>query len=345
MRVLGGRQIGHVEDPVRSKLAMVIPVLKATLHSLARDRIERLGGIERITLHDLAREFLAGSGDAGICFEYAVHEAIAAQSALIHPLVSEVLEDLCKINGGAESILFGPEKEGVIPILETVQNSLTDDSVVYVGNAGRPPKLKRYIPKIVSAYRRNEERNRLPRSITGLWKADLFLGNHSPDAWVGTTIKINPSHLQGAQGLRLGIYPRRNKSDRPRHDEDLNLIRLPLPYDGEFMEVFYKSFFLVRAFLKSDAKVPKPVDLPDAEDRLLTEELSTRSEFPIVDVLGTLSSMAQPNLIEDSDVTNVPINATLSEEGGLQEQPEQAELPFPQEADSVSLTPIPEEEG
>jgi hypothetical protein len=136
MRVLDGKQIGNVGDPLRSKLAMVVPVLKATLHSLARDRVQRLGGLEKVTLHDLAREFLEGSGDAGICFEYAVHEAISHQSALIHPLASEVLEDLCKINGGAESILFGPEKEGVIPILETVQNALTDESVNRPGFAG-----------------------------------------------------------------------------------------------------------------------------------------------------------------------------------------------------------------
>jgi hypothetical protein len=217
--------------------------------------------------------------------------------------------------------------------------------VVYVGNKGRPPKLRRYIPRIVNAYRRNEERNRLPRSITGIWKADLFLGNHNSDAWVGTTIKINPSQLQGAQGLRIGIYPRRSKDDRPRKDEDLNLIRLPLPYDGEFMEVFYKSFFLVRAFLRSDAKIPKPVDLPDAEDRLLSEELAKRSEYPILDVLSTVNSMSQPDLIENAEVSDIPINATLSTEGGLQPQPQQAELPFPQEADSVSLTPLPEEEA
>jgi len=51
---------------------MVIPILKASLSSLARDRIDRLGGVEKITLHDLAREVLQGSGDTGICFEYAV---------------------------------------------------------------------------------------------------------------------------------------------------------------------------------------------------------------------------------------------------------------------------------
>ena len=106
--------------------------------------------------------------------------------------------------------------------------------------------------------------NKLPRSIRGLWKADLFLGNSDVDAWVATTIKINPVQLQAAQGLRIGVYPKQNAKDLPGKDESLNLIRVPLPYDGQFMEVFYESFFLVRAFLRSDATVPKPVDLPDA---------------------------------------------------------------------------------
>src|SRR2546425_8482632 len=272
MKLIGGKQLAEVEDPVRAKMAMVIPVLKATLYSLQRDRIDRLGGLPAITLHDLAREFREGHGDAGICFEYAVHDAVAAQSPLVHPVVSEVLEGLCHIDGGAESILFGPEKEGVIPILESVQNSLTDESVVYVGNRGRPPKLKAYVPKIVSAYRRNEERNKLPRSISGLWKADLFLGNAKADAWVGTTIKINPSQLQAARGLRIAIYPRRDDKDGPRHDDQLNLILLPLPYDGQYMEVFNKSFFLVRAFLRSEEHTSELQSLAYLVCRLLLEK-------------------------------------------------------------------------
>lgn len=336
MKLIGGKQVGNVEDPVRAKLAIIVPILKATLHSLAHDRIDRLGGLPRITLRDLAREFREGHGDAGICFEYAVHEAIAANSPLIHPLASEVLADLCKIKGGADSILFGPEKEGVIPIIESATNALTDDSVVYVGNAGRPPKLRRYIPQIVRAYRRNEEQNRLPRSITGLWKADLFLGNRGIDTWVGTTIKINPEHLQGARGLRIAIYPKRGPRDAPRKDDDLNLIRLPLPYDGEFMEVFYKSFFLVRAFLRADAEIPKPIDLPDAEDRLLTEQLQQRRDFPVLDVVGALIGMAQPDLLEAAEVEERPINAALSEDAGLQ-----AQLPLEGPPDPVSVTPVP----
>ena len=339
MKLIAGNQTAEVEDLVRAKLAMVVPVLKATLHSLARTRIERLGGIERITLHDLAREVREGNGDAGICFEYAVHEAIASNHPLIANLASEVLEDLCRINGGAESILFGPEKEGVIPILESVEQALTDDSVVYVGNRGRPPKLKRYIPKIINAYRRNEARNRLPRAISGIWKADLFLGNHQADAWVGTTIKINPAHLQPAQGLRIGIYPKANDRDVPRRDEQLNLIRLPLPYDGQFMEIFYKSFFLARAFLKADARVPRPVELPDAEDRLICQELENRRTFSVVEVIPAIVEMSQRNLIADADLRDEPVNALLSEEGGLQ-----TEIPFEPDSDAVSIAPMPREE-
>lgn len=335
MKILSSVQTAELTDPVRSKISMVIPVLEATLHSLPLDRTKRLGGVEKITLHDLAREFRDGSGDAGICFEYSVHDAIANGNKLIQPLASEVLEDLCRIRGEAESLLFGPEKDGRIPIHESVDNALTEDAVVYVGNAGRPPKLKRYIPQIINAFRRNEARNRLPRSISGLWKADLFLGNSGLGQWVGTTVKVNADALEGARGLRIGIYPQRNPKDRPRKDDTLNLIRLPLPYDGAFMEVYYKSFFLTRAFIKADAKVPPPVALPDSEDRLVTSELERRREFPILDVLDVLRGMAQPDLIESAAVETITPDATISAEGGLDLKPGRVAS-----ADAISLTPL-----
>ena len=334
MRLLKSTQRAEIADAVRSKFAMAVPVLEASLHSLPMDRIGRLGGLAAITLRDLAREFREGSGDAGICFEYAVHEAIATHNRLIHPLVSEVLETFCRIRGEADSILFGPEKDGRIPILESTQDALTDDSRVYVGNAGRPPKLKKYIPQIIRAFRRNEERNRLPRSIGGLWKADLFAGNPASEQWVGTTVKINPTHLQGARGLRIGIYPRANARDAPRRDNALNLVRLPLPYDGAFMELFYKAFYLVKAFLNADAQVPPPVALPDAEDRFITQELQARREFPVLQVIEVVRGMSQGNLLENTPVEEVQPTATLSESEGLV-----ATEGRPVESTLISITP------
>jgi len=328
-------QRSELEDPVRAKLAMVVPVIEATLFALNQQRIIRLGGLSTWTLADLAREYREGSGDAGICFEYAVHQAIADENPLIYPLASEILEGYCGIRGGSQSILFGPEKEGRIPILESVQDALTDDSQLFVGNRGRPPKLRRYVPQIIRASRRAEDRNRLPRSMRGVWKADLFLGNNGPDNWVGTTVKNSAARLEGAQGLRIGIYPRQDVKDVPRKDEALNLVRLPLPYDGAFMETFYKAFFLVRAFLRADASVPGEEHLPDAEDRFLCKELEARRNYPILSVVEALRGMSQHDLLQTADVTEVPPTAALSEAEGLVENPASASDP-----EFVTLSPV-----
>jgi hypothetical protein len=333
MKVLKAIQKDEVSDAVRAKFSMAAPVLEAMLNSLPRKRMGRLGGLDNISLHDLAREFREGTGDTGICFELAIHEAIAAKHNLIHPLVSEVLEKFCAIKDGADSILFGPEKNGVIPILESVRNALTDDSRVYVGGRGQPPKLKRHIPAIIRAFFRNERGDTLPRSISGLWKADLFVGGKDSDKWMGTTVKINAGSLQGAKGLRIGLYPEVNKKDVPRLDEELNLIRIPLPYEQGFMELFYKSFNLVRSFLRADACIPREIELPDSEDRFITQELQRRKDFAVMEILDVLRAMGQPDLLEEQHVTQIEPAASLSE-AGLSHAPAKKDA-----SEAVSLAP------
>lgn len=336
MKVLKPFQLGAVGGSVQAKFSLVAPILYSTLFSLNRARVARLGGPQNITLWDVAREMRESNGDSGVCFEYAVHHAIMNQNDLIYPLVSEVLERLCDIPGGANSILFGPEKDGAIPVVETVQNSLTDDSLLYVGSRGRPPKLKRHIPAVVQAFRSSVSRGRLPASIRGIWKADLFLGNTGSEKWVATTVKSNGAQLVGAQGLRVGIYPKINAHDSPRLDQDLNLVRIPLPYDGQFSELFNKSFFLVRAFLLADASLPKPIDLPDAEDRYIVEELSKRREFPVIEVIDLMERMGQPGLVGGDGVEFLGASAEISEAEGLKHHFVEEDPDAP-----VSISPIP----
>lgn len=113
------------------------------------------------------------------------------------------------------------------------------------------------------------------------------------------------------------------------------MIRLPLPYDGAFMEVYYKSFFLTRAFIRADAKVPSPVALPDSEDRLVTNELERRRDYPLVEVLEVLRDMAQPDLVGRSAIETIAPDATISEAGGLDLKPGKSAS-----SDAVSLAPI-----
>lgn len=331
VKLLLATQTDAVQDSVTAKMACSSSVLNGMLYGLSMDRASRFGGYDKLTVWDLAREFREGSGDAGICFEWAVHEAIGRQDKYVWPVVSDVLEHHCSIKNGAESLLFGPEKAGRVPVLSSVAGALTSESRVYVGGVGQPPKLQAHLPKIMAAFRRQQDRDRLPASISGLWKADLFVGSTQSQRWVGTTVKIQGRDLEGAKGLRLGIYPRQNDKDVPRFDANLNLVRVPLDYDASFMEVFYKAFFLVRALLKADAKVPGPAFLPDSEDRFIAEQLEQRREFPVVDVITWLREIGQTTLVAE-DSKDAPQDVDLSDGGLL--APEETDAP-------VSISPLP----
>ncbi len=113
-----------------------------------------------------------------------------------------------------------------------------------------------------AAFRRKGVGSGLPQSISGLWRADLFLGSPEADRWVGTTVKINRAHLEGDRGLRVAVVPAsEGKSVKIYKDEGRDLVVCPLPYDGSFVETFYKAWGVVSQFLAADARVPKEVAL------------------------------------------------------------------------------------
>ena len=194
-----------------------------------------------------------------------------------------------------ESILFGLEKSGKVQIIDTANHILTADSRILTGERAQPLKLKSYLNMLSAAFNRPETRKALPSSISGLWKADLFLG---------TSLKINPTQLEGARGLRIGIVPAmQGKSDKVYLDDKKNIMVCPIPYDGSFMELFYTSWGIVQQFIAADAQMPREVSLPVPADRQAVKELVVRREFPIVDVVDALEPLAQPNLTEQINQT------------------------------------------
>jgi hypothetical protein len=260
------------------------------------------GGHENVKLKMLARLRRPGDGDCGICFEYAVHEAMRRQDPMVVERVESAL-NLCNVPGQVlESILFAVEKAGSEQFIETARELVTSESRLLSGTRGQPAKLHKHIDGIAQAFRRPEVRAALPYSIGGVWKADLFLGTTDQDRWVATSVKVNASQLEAARGLRVGIVPATHRrTDLPHWDERRNLVVCPLLHDGDFMQIFYEGWQVVLAFLAADARMPTEVALPRPATRLVAQMLAERREFPVRDVYDALGAFAQPELLDTEE--------------------------------------------
>jgi hypothetical protein len=295
-------QRNPVADEVSAITAVVRPILEGVLYALKREVVDQAGGYENVRLFMLPRLYRPGDRDCGICFEYAVHDALNRREPTVLERLEDAMQD-CGVPGGIPaSILFGLEKGGALTLVDTAKEKLTEESRLLAGVRGQPAKLKRHIDSIAAAFRRSEERANLPWSISGLWKADLFVGHTDADRWVGTTVKINPDHLEGARGLRIGIVPsRQGARDSVRRDDARNLVICPLPHDGAFMEVFYQGWGVVKQFIAADARVPNEVSLPRQAERQVARYLSDRRDFPVIEVLAALGPLEQPELLQTNE--------------------------------------------
>jgi hypothetical protein len=300
MKIQLEMQLNPVADPYSALLAVVRPMLSALLYSARGTLIDQVGGYDRVSLEMLSAIRNPHDGELGICFEYAVHDAIRRNDPMVAERVVDSLR-LARIPGTQlESILFGAEKKGAQQLIDTAKRVLTPKSKLLYGKAGRPLLLSDYITEIAQAFRNENLRLRLPGSIRGLWKADLFLGYRDQDCWVGTTVKINAPDLEPAEGLRVGIVPLRSgaKKDVPYKDDSKNLIVCPLRHDHDFMQVFYTAWRIVAQVMEYRCKMPKESAIPDPLERQIAKELVDRAPYPVLEVIDALKAQAQPHLLD-----------------------------------------------
>lgn len=303
MQIREERQLNPLADEVLALTAIVRPILKGTLYALKADVVQEAGGYENVKLKMLPRLYRAGDGDCGVCFEYAVHDAMSRGDARVLERISDAIK-LCNVPGAElKSILFGLEKHGAQQLIATAHSTLTDDSRLRYGTKGQPIKLRQHLTTIAGAFRNRRTAPALPWSVRGLWKADLFVGCTDSDRWVATSVKINPAQLVGAAGLRIGIVPtRQGATDRVRKDDGKNLVVCPLHHDADFMQAFYEGWRIVQAFIDADANVPKEVDLPSPTHREVARVLAERREHSVVEVVRAIAKFGQPELLETSEV-------------------------------------------
>ena len=313
------KQIAPIGDIYQAQCTLIAACLEAMLHTVAAERADWAQGAERMTLEQLAYfRNDRHEGEYGICWEYAIHDAIVKKDPLIHNLVSEVLEGECKIKmkDGAQSILFGPEKGHKVPILKSREDVLNEDSRVLVGKAGKPPQLKKHLADLRKAASSIPAREKLPKSIEGLWKADLFLGDPAPNQWVGVTAKTNPGEFEAANGLRLGVYPmllHTGEKQVVRKDDEKNLILVALPYKDSFSEQFYLAMSFVRRFLSQKLSVDEKV-VPHAVQLTIAAMLVRMKGDPVYTVCRYLREEGS-RIVDETTITEEQVKHVLDLSG------------------------------
>lgn len=311
MEVREEHQKNPVADDVTALIAVTRPIVNGVLQSIKTEMIQAVDqDREVLPLKLLGRLRKESDGDAGVAFEYAVHDAVLRGDPAVLERISDALKR-CRIDGDPASILAAFEKAGSKHLISTKLELITNDSRVLSGNVGQPAKLKNYMSTLAAAFRRRSAQESLPRSIRGLWKADLFLGSPTPDRWVGTSVKINRGSLESAAGLRIGIVPTRSgASDAVVKDERRNFVICPLPHDYSFMQVFYEGLRIVQALCVTDFQTPSEALLPDPAHREVARMWVERRELPVVDVVDAVGAFAQPHLLETEDgtVTSVSLD-------------------------------------
>lgn len=104
-------QRNPVADEVSAVTAVVRPILEGLLFALKADIVAEVGGHENVRLKMLPRLYRPGDRDCGICFEYAVHDALNHGEATVTERVHDAMKTYCKVPGAlTSSILFGLEK-------------------------------------------------------------------------------------------------------------------------------------------------------------------------------------------------------------------------------------------
>src|SRR4051794_18703836 len=88
-------QQSPVASEVNALLALIRPVLFGIMSNIKSDVLAEAGGWANVKLKMVPRLYLEGDGDIGICFEYAVHDALFSQD----PGVCSRMHDALRICG------------------------------------------------------------------------------------------------------------------------------------------------------------------------------------------------------------------------------------------------------
>lgn len=92
-------QQNPVADEVSAITAVIRPILEGVLYALKTDVVAEIGGYENIKLKMLPRLYRPGDRDCGICFEYAVHDALNRNEPSVLERLDNAMTAYCNVPG------------------------------------------------------------------------------------------------------------------------------------------------------------------------------------------------------------------------------------------------------
>ena len=110
-------QTNEVNSEYEALFSVIHPILTGLALSLKQSVVNEIGGYESMSLGLFTRLYEPGDGDCGICFEYAVHEAIVNKNPDVLNRIDSALSKYCKIKGDTPSSIYLEQKNLGIFIL------------------------------------------------------------------------------------------------------------------------------------------------------------------------------------------------------------------------------------
>lgn len=297
-------QNAPIDEYGRALYAVSRSVLRALIDSLSEEDLTDLNTpLDQVRMRQLAKvvRLERDKGMRGDGFEWAVHEAILGREPTVIDPVHEALKRASKYVKDSEpnSILFGQERAKYLGFLDAVVDKAGTDSYLLPQGSGRPYPFG---PWVSVAAKGHAAEGELSERIKKIWKTDLFLSATGDVRHFAATIKSNFAHLEGGQGLRIGIVPESadmGNTSGVRYSQKHGLWVVTLADPNGFMGLFNDAYHAVaRAICTLGKQTPPPYFVkPSAKGQRVQGQIEKYPDALAVDIERALNEAAQQDLV------------------------------------------------
>lgn len=298
-------QSAPVDEYGRALYAVCRSILRAHIDSISNEDLTDLNTpLDRVRMRQLAKiaRIERDKGIRGDGFEWAVHEAVLGKEPSVIDPLAAALRRASKYVKDAEpsSMLFGQERAKYLGFMDAIVDEAGTDAFLLPQGSGKP---FRFGPWVAVAAQGHAAEAQLNERIKKIWKTDLFLSAEGDPRYFAATVKSNYAHLEGGQGLRIGIVPEsthKTNASGVRYSMQHGLWVVSLADPNGFMGLFNDAYVAVsRAICTLGKHVHPPYyTKPSAKAQRIQEQIEKYPDAKALEIEDALNDAAQQDLVE-----------------------------------------------